>query len=133
MSLQTPSILFDPTVTLASGTAVAWAAIRGLGTGKVTLAALVDAYKTRRTLKLQASLPQKSDKGADGYSQARSSCDLLVPKTLANGKVTENAAGAYIRFDPETTDAEVLALKTSLCSVIMDADLADFWRSQTTG
>lgn len=133
MGIQNATISVDPTsITVTGGSALTYSLMRYNGN---TLTCGVNAdtdSRLKRKINFKTSLPQVLVSAPNGYSQARSSLDALFPKLLANGKITENAAGAYFRFDPETTAAEKLQYRQLLAQMLIDSDYAEFWDNQST-
>jgi hypothetical protein len=67
----------------------------------------------------------------NGYTQQRSSVKMIRPLGLDNGNRTTNTFQTQVSVDPETSDAEKLALIEEGCQLVYQAALADFWRKQS--
>lgn len=66
-----------------------------------------------------------------GFTQGRASAKVVVPKTLANLARTLNTGTIEISIDPETTAAELVALKSALVNLLTDADFDQLWLNQS--
>lgn len=86
---------------------------------------------TRSEISFVGKPPRVSKTAPGGFTQGRASAVVSQPKVLANLARTLNTAGVYFNIDPETTDAELTALKSLLVNLILDADLAQLWLNQS--
>lgn len=116
MSIQTLSLVTAPSAYAPTGgTALAFASVGGAVAGSADLAVAADTdLRLRRTLKFKVKYPSVLVTAPNGYTQARASAMFILPKVLANGKITVNTAKVELGFDPETTTAE----RQQLCDII---------------
>jgi hypothetical protein len=131
MSIKTASVAIGATYAPTGGTATA---ITPLATSNTDISAFVATTgvmaSTRTEIVFSGKVPKVSASGPGGYTQGRSSVLVKQPKTLANAARTINTASVSLSIDPETTAAEVTALKSLLINLINDADFDQFWLNQ---
>lgn len=131
--LSNSTIMLDPSsITVTGGTSQTFLITKNTGS-QLSLGCSTDTdSRLRKTIEAKTSISQPSARGANGYTQSRSSMDVVFPKSLANGVITKNAGGIYFRFDPETTAAEKLRYRQMLAQLLIDSDYSDFWDNQAT-
>lgn len=76
---------------------------------------------TRRKIIVTATASKVQKTAPGGSTQERYSITLQQPKQLSNEAYTTNQAFFQLSVDPETTDAERLALKDQLVQIVVDA------------
>jgi hypothetical protein len=132
MSLQNAQLVWGPTsIAATGGTGQQWGVTR-INSNQVQLGCSDDTdSRLRKYAEFKTTMSRPLESGANGFSQNRSSVDFTVPKLLSNGKYTKNAMGAYLRFDPETTDAERKNNRYLLAMALVDSDLDAFWDNQS--
>lgn len=131
MSIRNASVPVGATYAPTGGTATSMVVLSQesgkissfIGTSGVTA-------QTRTECVFDAKIPRPNVAAPGGYTQGRSTVTVKVPKVLANLARTVNTAKVELAFDPETTVAEVTALKTTLINLINDADFDTFWVNQ---
>ncbi len=82
---------------------------------------------TRRTVEVSTKAAKVNATAPGGYTQARGSILFIQPKVLANGNKTTNTVRIEGSFDPETTDAERLALVNEACQLAFGSSFAELW------
>lgn len=87
-------------------------------------------YRTARTMSFTANPPNIAPLAPNGYTQARNSVTLKVPKLLANGKITVNTINVTISTDVETTSAEISFLMDTMSQVMSSANAVTFFHNQ---
>lgn len=131
MSIKTALVALGSTFTPTGGTSTA---IVPLNTSNADITAFVGTSgviaSTRTEITFSGKTPKASSSGPGGYTQGRSSVLVKQPKVLANAARTINTASVSLAIDPETTAAEVAALKSLLINLINDADFDQFWQNQ---
>jgi hypothetical protein len=131
MSIKTASVPIGATFSPTGGTATA---ITPLSTSNTDISAYVATAgvmaSTRTEVTFSGKVPKVSKTAPGGYSQGRSSVLVKTPKVLANLQRTINTASFSLAIDPETTAAEVAALKSLIVNMITDADFDQFWLNQ---
>lgn len=68
----------------------------------------------RKTVEVTSSAPAPSTSAPNGYTQQRVSLFFKFPKLLGNGNYTTNTMRIDMRYDPETTDAEIAEMRSLL-------------------
>lgn len=131
MSLNNASILESATISVTGGTALDFSSLGGntLGQNKLVVPADVD-FKTRRSINCVAKEPRINVDKPNGYTQARQSAVLSIPRVLDNGLLSVDTIKVEIATDVETTVAEkqeMLKLGAQICT---DSDFADFLAQQ---
>lgn len=133
MSIRTASIPVGATFAPTGGTATSLVLLNSdaketkafIGTTGVT-------PLTRSELTFVGKPPKVSSSAPGGFTQGRASVKITVPKVLANLARTLNSAEFSIAIDPETTAAEVDAIKSAMINLIIDADFSQLWLNQST-
>ena len=131
MSISTSSILVDGTVATTGGTATT-VITKGdtLNEHRVILDDSSE-FAAQTEIRFAVKEPKVNSGAPNGYTQQRNIVSVLKPLALDNGNSTVNSAKVEIACDPETTDAEKLNLRVTLCQLIMDSDFVDFWDKQS--
>jgi hypothetical protein len=132
MSIRNASVPVGATFSPTGGTATSLVVIEQkagevrsfIGTAGVTA-------KDRTELKFTSLTPKPSVSTPGGFTQGRASVTVSVPKILANTNRTINTGSISLAFDPETTVAEVAALKSVLINALIDADFDQLWLNQS--
>lgn len=133
MSIRNASVPVGATYAPTGGTAtglVVLSANAGVVNTFIGTSGVTPLTRTEIEFRTKNSKPLSGAPG--GYSQGRSSALITVPKTLANLNVTHNTAKFEMSIDPETTQAEVNALKLAVVNVILDADFDQLWLNQSS-
>lgn len=132
MALKNATLATSPTsITVTGGTAVTFGDF-GSTNNAVNLAVTSDSdFRLRRKISAKVQVPKSLPSAPNGYSQARESLEIKIPKLLANGKYTENAIQISLRTDVETTDAEKQILLDLAAQTCFDADFSSFWKAQS--
>lgn len=89
------------------------------------------AYTNSTSLQFLVKDPVPNPSAPNGFTQKRSSIRLLVPLALDNGNTTINSVAIQLSVDPETTDAEIDALRSHAAQVLFDSDFDEFWQNQS--
>lgn len=132
MSIRTASIPVGATITPSGGTATSLALLGSDATSaRAFLASSGVTPLTRTELNFVCKQPKPSSGAPGGFTQGRASVKLTVPKTLSNTARTLNSGSVEIAIDPETTAAELLAIKTNLILVLADSDFDQLWLNQS--
>lgn len=133
MSLATLSILENATVTPSGGTALPLTSAGG-SLDKNTL--IVDAdtdLRTQRSVDFSVSRPKVQGSAPNGYTQARSSVILKIPRTLANGNTSVDTVFVKFSTDVETTVAEKDEMRALACQLLIDSETDAFWTQLIAG
>lgn len=132
MSIRSASIPVGATFAPTGGTATSLVVL-SQEAGKITAFVGTSGVlaQTRTECTFETKIPRVNSNAPGGYTQGRSIMVAKVPKTLANLARTVNTARVELSIDPETTAAEVAALKSLLVNSIVDADFDQFWQNQS--
>lgn len=132
MSIRNASIPIGATFAPSGGTATGLIALGGDASSTKTFVATTGVTALNRTeILFSAKQPKVSPSAPGGFTQGRSSLKVTVPKVLANGNRTLNSATIEMALDPETTAAELNALRSLLQNLIVDADFDMLWLNQS--
>lgn len=131
MSISTSSVLVGGTVATTGGTATTM--IEKGNTLDNQKVILDDSAEFINATLIDFSVrdPKVNSGAPNGYTQARSSVKLSVPLALDNGNRTVNTVTIQLSVDPETTDAEVDAIRVLAAQLIHDSDFDEFWQKQS--
>jgi hypothetical protein len=130
MSISNMSVLVGGTITASAGTATSVISKGIQGQNHPVILDDASNFDAQTTIVFTAKEPKISDNAPNGYTQKRSSFKILSPLALDNLKKTVNTASFSISVDPETTAAELEALKVLAAQCIMDTDFSDFYEKQ---
>lgn len=132
MSIRNASIPVGATHAPTGGTATSLVVL-SQEAGKITSFVGTSGViaQTRTECTFETKIPRANSSAPGGYTQGRSILVAKVPKILANLARTVNTARVEISIDPETSAAEVAALKSLLVSSIIDSDFDQFWQNQS--
>lgn len=133
MSIRNSSVAVGATYSPTGGTATSLVLLNSdasstkafIGTSGVTPLTRSELSFTGKPAKVSPSAP-------GGFTQGRASVKIVVPKVLANTNRTLNSCAFELSVDPETTAAEVSALKLAMVNFILDADFDQLWLNQST-
>lgn len=132
MGIRTASIALGATFSPTGGTATSLVLMsNGNDEATAFIAAAGVTPLTRTDLTFQAKPSKVSASAPGGFTQGRASAKLTVPKVLANLKRTLNSAKVEMSIDPETTPAELAAIKSNLTNLINDSDFDQLWLNQS--
>lgn len=125
MSLSNASVLSGATVAASGGSALPFASL-GIRNESNTLYATGDAdLRTRRQIVCSIKEPKVSAGAPNGYTQARRTMVFKSPLLLDNGNITVNTVRVEFSYDVETSNAEVVELKSIGAQMICDSDFGD--------
>lgn len=119
MSLSSISLKTAPTLSVTGGTALAVATQAEMGSALLVPTADTD-FRTRRQFKFSAKDPRVNVSSPSGYTQQRSGMALIFPRTLSNGKITNDGAEVSLHWDVNATDAEKNAHLDILAQMFID-------------
>jgi len=85
---------------------------------------------TRTSMTFKAKPPVISVGAPNGYTQARSSVILRMPKVLANENHTVNTVRIELSTDLETSSVEIRELLRIAGQTLNDSDFDEYWVSQ---
>lgn len=107
MPLTSLSLLEAATVTPSGGTALAFSS-QGIKNGVLHgLVASADTdLRTQRQLEYSVRRARVQASAPNGYTQARTSAILKIPRILANGNITVDTVTISLNCDVETTVAQ---------------------------
>jgi hypothetical protein len=88
------------------------------------------AFKDLTTMKFSSKDGTVSPSAPGGYTQARNSIVISRPKTLANLNTTKNTVRIDFSVDPETTAAEIDALRELAAQVMFSTSLDEFYHDK---
>lgn len=106
----------NPTISFTGGTDVVFTESTRVN-NVVNYLVAADPMTARRTLKSSVVEPKGQPTAPGGFTQAKNTVTLLVPKVLANGNTTFNKIELLLSVDRETSDAE----RVSLIDMILQA------------
>lgn len=113
MSLTTLTLLESATVTPSGGTSLAFTS-QGVSNDKNKLIASADVdLRSQRSLEFSVKRPKPQVSAPNGYTQARVSGILKIPRILANGNISVDTVTVSLNTDVETTVAQ----KTEMCKL----------------
>jgi hypothetical protein len=131
MSIKTASVALGATFSATGGVATAITPLSTVNAEILAFVATTGVMASNRTeITFAAKQPRVNSSSPGGFTQGRSSASIKQPKTLANGARTLNTASVSIAIDPETTAAELAAIKSLLINCINDSDFDQFWQNQ---
>lgn len=133
MSIRASSVAVGATYSPTGGTATSLVLLNSdasstrafIGTAGVTPLTRSELIFAGKPARVSAAAP-------GGFTQGRASVKLVVPKVLTNTNRTLNSCAFEMSVDPETTAAEVQALKLTMVNLILDADFDQLWLNQST-
>jgi hypothetical protein len=131
MSIQSGAVLVGGTVATTGGTSTSFITKGGTLDSLKTILDDGAEFIAASTIDYQVKDPKVSTGAPNGYTQARTSVKLQVPLALDNGNRTINTFTLSLSVDPETTDAEVDAMRVLAAQLIHDADFDDLWQKQS--
>lgn len=126
MSLATASILKDGTLAATGGTATAFTRISGDNVSALcvfdgtSILSRTEATMSRKSPKVNAGSP-------DGYTQARRTIVIKIPRTLASGALTYDTWRVESARSVETTAAQHTTAKGEVAQILFDTDFDEFW------
>lgn len=131
MSISAASVLVDGTVAATGGTATTF--ITKGATLNEHRVVLNDSseFVSQTKLEFKTREPVVNAAAPNGYTQKRNSVKCLKPLILDNGGITTNSFDISISVDVETTDAEILTLRSLLAQIATDSDYDSFWNDQS--
>lgn len=133
MPISNASIPVGATLAPSGGTATNLVVVgRSLSDAATFVGTTGVTQLTRTAIDFSVKQPKVNAGSPGGFTQGRSIVKITSPKVLANLKRTLNSIKIELSFDPETTDAEVTALKTQAALLLVDSDFTDFWLNQST-
>jgi hypothetical protein len=132
MGIRTSSIALGATFSPTGGTATAFSTLSSNDQSiKGFLAESGVTPLTRKEVTFEGKPSRANASSPGGYTQGRASAKLAVPKVLANLARTVNTMKVELSVDPETTDAEVTAMKSAMINLINDTDFSQLWLNQS--
>ncbi len=132
MGIRTASIALGATFAPTGGTATSVVLInQDASNAKAFVAAPGVTPLTRTELTFASSTSKPNSSSPGGFTQGRASVKVTTPKVLANAARTLNSARVEISIDPETSAADLIALKSILINVINDSDFDQLWLNQS--
>jgi len=132
MSIKTSSISKGATLAITGGTSEALTGLSD-GNGKTSTFYNGSDYLTRQEIDFITRAPKVNVNSPDGYTQARSSIVLRVPKILANGQRTVSTIRIEFSSSIENTSAEKDDMLNDAAQLLIDAGFSDFWKNQAHG
>lgn len=123
MSLTTIAVTNGGTIAATGGTTKTFSKLRQNGNSVILSDLAVSDMRVRPTIEVSVRSPAPSVSAPNGYTQARGSNVIKVPKLLANGKITVNTVRQEFSFDVETTDAEKQYLLDLAAHAAINTDL----------
>lgn len=78
-------------------------------------------YRLVKTLTVKSDAPTPNSGAPNGMSQARTKASLVIPKILANGKITTATVRMEVGFDVEVPEADRTSHIFELASSMTDA------------
>lgn len=128
MSVQNASIAVGPTISITNGTAVSYTPSgQKVNNGINIVDTSATDYRTRPNISLRGSEPAY-DKDGVCVTKSNAVATCTRPKILASGAIDFPCGIVQMKLSPESTDAEILAIKEMMVQVILDADFANFWK-----
>lgn len=130
MSIKNASIPVGATFTPSGGTATT---LLDMGASDKTIVLLDDGsdFLVQTTMNFDTKAPKVSVGAPNGYTQARNSVLVQVPRILANGNRTVDTIRIEVSCDPETDDTEKGSMRELGAHVLLDSDFAAFWNDQS--
>jgi hypothetical protein len=86
--------------------------------------------KDETTYSFGIKRPKVSAGAPGGYTQARNTLFIQMPKTLANGEVTKNSLRVELSADPETTDSEKVDILAQAAQMMFETAFRPYWTNQ---
>ena len=130
MSIESASLQKDSTSAPTGGTTQSFNTLGAVGNShRVYFDGT--ASLTRSRAEFTRSEPRPLATAPNGYTQARSTVNLQVPITLANGHVTVNSVNIKLAVDPETTPAQIHTLREYAAQLIYASAFDSFWQAQS--
>jgi len=128
MSLNNAALIEGATMNAATGGTALSFVSQGNTAGQNILYVSTDTQlNTRRSLVCNASGPKTSATAPGGFTQARASIRLNVPRTLSNGNVSVDTIELKLSADGQTTVAEKQEMLNLVAQACTDADFTEFF------
>jgi hypothetical protein len=130
MSITTASLLKDGTIAASAGTSVS---LQSLGKNLSEQKVYFDGSSVldRSSADFSVKVPKVKADAPSGYTQARSTVFIRVPKTLPDGSVTFNTVTITVAADVASTASDVDRLRSYGAQALAAADFDAFWQGQS--
>jgi len=132
MTIRTASIALGATFSPTGGTATSLVMINSdQSSAKTFIGSSGVTPLTRTEVVFGSKVSKVSSTAPGGFTQGRATAKVITPKVLANTNRTLNTGTIEISIDPETTSAELAALKSAMINLLSDADFDQLWLNQS--
>jgi hypothetical protein len=131
MALNGASIPIGATFAPTGGSATSFLSLGGNGTPRFLLDDSAD-YAVRRVLTATITEPQSNSGYPGGFTPAKRRLALTAPRVLADGSVFTDQVIVEMIVHPETSDADITALRSDIVNIVNDADFDSLWEDGST-
>lgn len=113
-------------LSITGGSAITWTPVSGVNPVEYVVSADTDS-RTRRRLKTMMTDAKPSASMPSGYTMNKGQMELILPKTLANGKMEYAKYTLIKNSSVENTTAEITEHRRLLAQLVLDSDFDDFF------